>query len=194
VDPDNCIYRSTLSGVFPLSGLKYSYETCGGESTFEDWFGVNGTGSSTFDLVDLADIVETYIASLRRDIEETYLELESVSTVCMNSHDGCSCNNCVLTDGWGSGVSVDFDATMLKPHSTQPVTARSSCLSESMHSFFMKIAGTEYHDTSKFANLYGGTSLMMSHITVILYHGYFSFVLKYLLLFLKIVLSMIVYN
>mmetsp|Transcript_18889 Transcript_18889/g.31516 ORF Transcript_18889/g.31516 Transcript_18889/m.31516 type:complete len:755 (-) Transcript_18889:211-2475(-) len=154
VDPNNCDTGSTLSGVFPQSGLEYSYETCGGESTFENWFGVNGTGSSSFDLDDLADVVETYIASLRREIQDTYTEYGQISVTCDHSQTGCPCDDCVYTSGWGT--SVDFDATMLKPHATTPVTARSTCLSESMHSFFMKIAGSEYYDHNQFANLYGG--------------------------------------
>jgi hypothetical protein len=139
-----------------FSGLEYSYETCGGESTFEDWFGENGTSASSFNLDDLADVVEGYIASLRRDIEETYQEYKDLSYFCDHSQTGCPCDDCVVTEGWGAGIAVDFDATMLKPHATTPVTPRSTCLSQSMHSFFMKIAGSEYYDTSKFANLYAG--------------------------------------
>ena len=137
-------------------GLEYSYLTCGGGSTFEDWFGVNGTSASSYNLDDLADVVETYIKSLRRDIEETYVELNAVTTSCDVTHTGCPCSTCELTAGWGTGVSVDFDATMFKAHATTTATPRSTCLSDSMHSFFMKIAGAEYYDQSKFANLYGG--------------------------------------
>jgi hypothetical protein len=143
-----------LSGID--IGLHYSYLTCGGGSTFEDWFGVNGTAASSFDLEDLADIVEDYIKALRNDIEDTYLEYSDLTTSCDHSHTGCPCSTCVPTAGWGTGVSVDFDSTMLKEHATTPVTARSTCLSETMHTYFTKIAGTEYHDMSKFANLYGG--------------------------------------
>lgn len=135
-------------------GYHYSYETCGGESTFENWFGVNGTSATSYQLEDLADVVETYIKSLRRDIEDTYVELKSVTSYCDHSHTGCPCTDCEFTSGWGT--DVNFDATMLKAHATTPVTARSTCLSAAMHTFFMKIAGSEYHDPTQFANLYGG--------------------------------------
>jgi hypothetical protein len=143
--------------VYKSTGLQYSYETCGGESTFEDWFGVNGTSASSYNLEDLADVVEDYIKSLRRDIEDTYQEYATLTDTCDTSHSGCPCSSCELTAGWGAGISVDFDATMFKAHATTPATARSTCLSETMHTYFAKIAGSEYHDTSKFANLYGGT-------------------------------------
>ena len=136
------------------TGLQYSYETCGTGSTFVDWFGVNGSSASSFRLDDLADVVENYISALRRDIEETYVESGDITTFCDHSQTGCPCDDCPVTEGWGTGV--DFDATMLKPHATTPLTARSSCLSQTMNTYFSKIAATEYHDTSKFANLYGG--------------------------------------
>jgi hypothetical protein len=190
VDPNNCNLPTTLTGVFPDSGvlalvfqllllysltvilscvllcsalscvvytdLYYSYLTCGGGSTFEDWFGVNGTSASSYNLDDLADVVETYIKSLRSDIEDTYTEYASLTTSCNTSHTGCPCSTCELTEGWGTGVSVDFDNTMVKAHATTPITARSTCLSQTMHTYFAKIAGAEYYDQSKFANLYGG--------------------------------------
>ena len=116
---------------------------------------MNGTEASVFDLDELADVVEGYILSLRRDIEETYVEMAGITSPCTITDTGCPCNSCVVTDGWG-GLGVDFDATMLKEHPTTPITDRTTCLSQSMHTFFMKIAGTEYHDTSNFANLYAG--------------------------------------
>ena len=183
VDPADCDLDTTLSGVFPdsglmklpclfhakmlmLPGLHYSYETCGGESTFDSWFGANGTGASTYSLSDLADVVETYVLSLRRDIESSYTELEGVSTYCDHSHTGCPCSTCSAASGWGTGVTVDFSATMLKEHATTPVTARTTCLSQSMHAYFMKIAGAEYYDRTKFANLYGGQCQLDSGMMV----------------------------
>ena len=143
--------------------MHYSYETCGDQSTFEDWFGVNGTGSSSYDLDDLADVVEDYIKSLRRDIEGTYVDMgEHLTSSCPYSDTGCPCNDCVFTSGWG--MAVDFDATMLVPHASTAVTDRTSCLYQPIHSFFMKIAGAEYHDTSNFANLYGGTLWQFSFL------------------------------
>lgn len=93
--------------------------------------------------------------SLRHDIESTYVELGDITSPCTYTDTGCPCNDCVATTGWG-GNSVDFDATMLKEHATTPISDRTTCLSQSMHSFFLKIAGTEYYDTSNFANLYAG--------------------------------------
>lgn len=143
-----------------MIGLYYSYVTCGTDSTFEDWFGVNGTAASSNNLDDLADVVEDYIKALRTDIEDTYQEYSTLTTSCENTHTGCPCSTCELTPGWGAGIMVDFDSTMFKPHAVTPATPRSTCLSQSMHSFFTKIAGSEYHDTSKFANLYGGVYVL----------------------------------
>ena len=73
---------------------------------------------------------------------------------------------------------MDFDATMLKAHSTTPITSRSTCLSQTMHSYFMKIAGKEYHDPAKFANLYGGAFVLslgwwipaINHVSLFINH------------------------
>jgi hypothetical protein len=151
VDPDNCdLPLKYLSGYFPESGLYYSYQTCGSEGSFHEWF--NGDDDS-HSLADIADLVESYVLSIRTNLQTDFVELAGVTSPC-EYDSACNCDTCVYNSDWGGDVG--FTTSILVPHATEPVADKSTCLAQTARSYFLKVAGAEYQNESVFGTEYGG--------------------------------------
>jgi len=151
VDPDDCSYPLVyLSGYFPDSNLYYSYQTCGANGTFYDWF---NNRDGTYTLIDLANVVETYVLSIRTDLQSDYSDLEEVTEPCA-TQSSCDCDICAYNSDWGQEVS--FTTTGLIISSDLTATDTSTCITEIANSYFLKVVGAEYQDTSQFGTLYAG--------------------------------------
>ena len=73
VDKNNCDQIVGKSGMFPDEDLYYSYATCGGKSSFDDWLDEQNPN-----LQKIAEIVENYVLSSVDVIEAAYLNSEEV--------------------------------------------------------------------------------------------------------------------
>jgi len=154
VDPTNCDLNYHLSGIFPESGLHYSYPTCGSESTFINWY-KNSTDTS-HSLSDLADLVENYVVSLVANLEIDNVELTDITTDCTYTL-SCPCSSCSIDNAtWASSIPVDFDKTIYVPSNSVAHTARTTCLATSANAYFNRLAGLEYTNYSNLAYLYAG--------------------------------------
>jgi hypothetical protein len=159
VDPNNCSQLYFRSGYFPNANLFYSFQTCGSNGTFNEWFDNNNNGHN---LEDLADVVENYVESLRSNLEMEYITLASATSLDCNTTSSCPCSNCAcvsndcsLTTGW-KDQKVDFVSTIFVPHAITPPSSRSECLANTAGIYFTNIASVEYQDTHHVGTLYGG--------------------------------------
>jgi len=155
VDCDKCdLPFKSRSAYFPNADLCYSYQTCGGNSTFEDWYG-NTTGYRTVN--DLKEVVEVYLLELKEEIEKDFKDFDSMDdedrTGCTNGVNClCRCESCVEEESWGN-EKVDFTRAGFTPTLSAPVDS-SVCLTNKMQAFFAKTALKEYTDKNRIAYIY----------------------------------------
>ena len=152
VDPDNCDSLEYLSGYFPASGLYYSFQTCGSDGTFYDWFN-DGSTDDDRPLTDLADLVENYLLTIRSSLQGDFSEFSSVSSAC-DSYPSCGCAECVYNSNWLE--SVDFSQASLTPNAVTSLTDTSTCLAETASGYYLKVVGAEYQSTANVGFVYSG--------------------------------------
>jgi hypothetical protein len=154
VDVDNCdLPLKYASGYFPASGLYYSFQTCGDTGTFDEWFNDSGDDDGTHELVDMADLVENYVLTIRNNLQDDYAEFSGVSSPC-DYDSSCPCDTCEANADWGG--SVGFTTTILVPEADTTPLASTTCMAQTLRSYFLKVAGAEYQDASVFGTLYAG--------------------------------------
>lgn len=150
IDKDNCdLPLKYLSGYFPESGLYYSFQTCGNEGTFFDWF--SDGDDDSYELVDLADLIETYVSTIRDIIEADYVETAAVTSACPYAV-SCGCESCESNADWGEDVS--FTTGTLVPK--ESVLDSTTCMASTLNSYFLRIAGAEYQDSSNIGFMLAG--------------------------------------
>ena len=156
IDKDNCnLPFKYLSGYFPVSGLYYSYQTCGADGVFNVWFGNSSSGTHV--LKDLVVVVEDYVSSLRNNLQVDYLELADATIQC-DIDGSCPCESCDPVSAWKS--DVDFTKGVLVPtneYSNSAKSPRTSCLAKTATDYFTRVAASEYRDSSNVGYLYGAT-------------------------------------
>mmetsp|Transcript_26462 Transcript_26462/g.52123 ORF Transcript_26462/g.52123 Transcript_26462/m.52123 type:complete len:325 (+) Transcript_26462:32-1006(+) len=156
VDRDNCdLPLKFKSGLFPDSELYYSYQTCGSQGTFVDWFG-NGS-SGTHKITELAQLVEDYVLGARKELEESYIELSASASCSVKS--SCPCDSCaeIPNSAWAKTKSkVDLSSSVFIPRAGVTPDSKSQCMSAVSHSLFSRIAAKEYTSDDRLGWLYGG--------------------------------------
>jgi hypothetical protein len=166
VDPDNCVGSSySRSGFFPHKELYYSYETCGSQTSYDDWLASGGTA----DLSEIADVVENYLVTATATIESGYKELESTSSFSAESAaycavpSSCACQDCNSELAWNC-EKIDFsetqavfgcmDGVCINPDSVAATKAQ--CVGRDLALQFQRVATKEYNDVSRVGYQYFG--------------------------------------
>ena len=168
VDSSNCDQPSSKS-VY-LSGLSYSYFTCGGSNTFDAWFGTDtesGSGEAHA-LTELVSLMHQYTESISDTLEENYAEAQAASGCSPAS--SCPCADCVApSTSWQSSIAGITTPNMTlsgATYKTRPGTSSTSsdattdqCLANIVTSSFTRIAATESDPDRIGFEYYGSQSL-----------------------------------
>ena len=152
IDPTDCnLPLKYKSGYFPQSDIYYSFQTCGVNGTFHEWF-VNDT--LTHDLLELGEVVDNYVLTLRNDLQESYSEVSLVESQCAYDS-SCDCDNCESVPAWSA--EVDFSTTIVVPNQVTSMLDATSCMFSAARSYFLRVASAEYEKEEYVGTLYGAT-------------------------------------
>eukprot|EP00931_Biecheleriopsis_adriatica_P100882 TRINITY_DN76124_c0_g1_i1.p1 TRINITY_DN76124_c0_g1~~TRINITY_DN76124_c0_g1_i1.p1 ORF type:complete len:753 (+),score=104.63 TRINITY_DN76124_c0_g1_i1:49-2259(+) len=160
VDIANCGLQYYDSSYFPGAAY-YSYDTCGSANSFTTWYEAGQEGSSAIRVVD---ILEGYLWSSRRLLEDTYMQLTTQlpSANCEFST-MCPCYECIQNEAWNSKIDIGDVGAYTKPGVSQELERITSCLHNGIAQGYSKVAAKESEAGKRIGWQYYGDQPTGSH-------------------------------